>query len=95
MGYIYAAMWLFAGVLLLIRYRRLSRMITPLSIYLMLLGIWWLVNEFTETDLLHGVFAWILRGITAVVLAVCAIIYYSEKRNTANDQSEQSADKDD
>ncbi len=81
MGYVYAALWFIVGIILFVRFRREGKIIIPISIYFLFLGGWWLANEFVEADLLHGTYAWILRGISAAVIAVCGIYYFKKRKN--------------
>ena len=80
MGYVYAAAWFLVAVVLFVRFRKEGKIIIPISIYFLFLGGWWLANEFVEADLLHGTYAWILRGISVAVIAVCGIFYYHKRR---------------
>ncbi len=84
MGYVYAALWFIVGIILFVRFRREGKIIIPISIYFLFLGGWWLTNEFVEADLLHGTYAWILRGISAAVIAVCGIFYYKRRKDKSN-----------
>ena len=84
MGYVYAALWFVVGIMLFVRFRREGKIIIPISIYFLFLGGWWLTNEFVEADLLHGTYAWILRGISAAVIAVCGIYYFKKRKNKSN-----------
>lgn len=84
MGYVYAALWFIVGIILFVRFRREGKIIIPISIYFLFLGGWWLANEFVEADLLHGTYAWILRGISAAVIAVCGIYYFKKRKNKSD-----------
>lgn len=84
MGFVYAAAWFAVAVLLFGRFRKESRVIIPVSIYFVFLGVWWLANEFVSADLMQGGYAWILRAVSAVVLMFCVIFYYLEKKKSAD-----------
>lgn len=80
MGYVYSALWFVVAILLIVRFRKESKIIYFLSGYFAVMGAWWLTNEFVAVDLLSGTYGWIFRGISAVVIIVLLMAYFREKR---------------
>ena len=88
MGYIYAVMWLVAGIMMLVNFRKLNPLVVPVSIYFLFLSGWWFANELLPVDLMHGGYAWIMRGISAAVIVLCILIYYSVKKKRVGKQDD-------
>ena len=86
MGYVYAGMWFIIAIILIVRFRKESKVIYVLSAYFAVMGCWWLVNEFVSIDLLNGTYGWILRGVSVVVLVSAVIAYYMEKKKKSKSQ---------
>lgn len=91
MGFVYAGLWIAIAVILLVRFRKESPAVVPMSLYFVFLGGWWAVNEFAPMDLMHDPYVWILRGVSAVMLVFCGVIYYLGRRSEAA-KSEQNED---
>ena len=89
MGYIYTGLWFVAAILLLVRFRKESRIIYVLSGYFFYAGCWWLANQLLEIDLMAGVYGWIFRGISAVMLVALGVVYLTEKRSRTAASSEE------
>lgn len=85
MGYVYSALWFVISIMLIVRFRKESKVVYVLSGYFAFMGCWWLVNQFVEADLLSGVYGWIFRGVSAVVMAVLIIAYFREKQRIKSD----------
>ncbi len=83
MGYVYAALWFIVAIILFIRFRKENKVIYLLSLYFLIMGVWWLVNEFVEVDLLSGVYGWIFRCISVAVIIVLVMAYFHSKRRTS------------
>ena len=77
-GYLYTAVWFLIAAYLI--YTAIARYRKPilflLSGFVVFLGIWELVNIFTEFDMKSGVYGWIYRGVAGVVLIMCLIWYF-------------------
>lgn len=85
MDYLYAAGFTLIGIYLIYYAIKEFRFLLLPGIYFVFLGIWWLASQLTpETDLLGGIYAWILRGISAVVLLVTGLIYYFKYKRPHN-----------
>lgn len=84
MGYLYAMAFLIIGIYLIYNAIKEFRFLLLSGIYFILLGVWWVINQLTPNiDLTGGVFGWILRGISVVVLIITGLIYYFKyKRNS-------------
>ena len=93
MGYVYAGLWVIIAVLLFFRFRRESRSMIPLSLYFVLLGFWWFLNEQVTEDLLRGNYAWILRGVSLLTLLLCVGIYLLERRSAGKEPSAEAKDR--
>ena len=85
MGFVYSALWLIIALILFFRFRKQSMIVYPLCIYFIFLCVWWAANEFTSADMLNGTPGWLLRVISAVVLLVCCIFYFREKKQNSGD----------
>ncbi len=79
MGYIYSALWFVTAFILLVRFRKESIVIYILSAYFIFAGGWWLTNELIDIDLMGGLYGWILRIVSVVMLIVVAAVYMIEK----------------
>lgn len=89
MGFFYAGLWFMVACVLFFRFRKESFAVPLLSLYFLFLGAWWLADQFMEADLLHGGYAWVLRGISAAALLLCgAVYYYDRRRATENEEKE-------
>lgn len=80
MGYIYASMWMIIGILLFVKTRKINPLFIIVSFYFEFIGIWWLLNELTSIDMFKGIYILVFRIISAVVLAISAMLYIREKR---------------
>lgn len=94
MGYLYTVLWFLTALLLFVRFRKESRIVYVLSGYFVFLGFWWLANQLLETDLMTGIFGWIFRGVSLLMLIVLGIVYFLEKRSSAQKASSADSDKD-
>ncbi len=87
MGYVYAALWFIIALTLFIRFRKESKAVYLFSAYFLLLSGWWLADELVIVDLMGGFYAWILRGLSVIILATAVFIYYKDrKRISAGNQ---------
>ena len=68
MGYLYSALWFIVAAVLLIRFRKESAVVYILSGYFAFAGVWWLADQLAEADMLSGIYGWILRIVSAVML---------------------------
>lgn len=87
MGYLYAGLWLAACVLLFVRFRRESAAVYVLCVYFLFAGVWWLIDQLSEWDMLHGTPGNVMRGVSAAALLITGIVYYIEKRRKQASQS--------
>ena len=93
-GYVYAGMWFLVGLLLIFRMRKENKVFLPVGIFFLILGGWWLANELTPADLFQGVWGWVLRGITAVILVLACVVFakgMKEGRAAFRENEEQEA----
>lgn len=80
MNYLYSGIWFVVAVLLYVRFRKESKFVYLLSGYFTFMGIWWLADELMPVDLMSGVYAWILRGISFFVMLCLLLGYFRNKR---------------
>ncbi len=96
MGYVYSGLWFIMAVVLFAKFRKESKMVYVLGAYFAFLGVWWLADQLTSADMLHGTFGWILRGVSLAAVVISGVIYYFEKlRKTgqpASDDTSESAE---
>lgn len=87
MGYIYSVLWFIMAVVLLTKFREESKTVYVLSGYFMYAGIWWLIDQVTAFDMLHGTLGWIFRIVSVSALVVSGIVYYLEKLQKTKDNT--------
>ena len=81
-GYIYAALWFaIAGYLFYIAVKE-SRFFFIIAPFFVFLGVWALVDELIETDLMGGIYGWIYRGVALIMLIICGVRYYLAKKKS-------------
>lgn len=88
MNYLYSGIWFVVAVLLFVRFRKESKTIYLLSGYFTFMGIWWLADAIMSVDLMSGIYAWILRGVSFVVVLCLLLAYFrSKNKKSANTDS--------
>lgn len=84
MGYVYAVLWLVVGMILIFKMGRENKAFYVVGGYFLFWGIWQALNEILDVNLYDGIYGWIHKGIAIVVLGVCILVVYTErKRGTA------------
>ncbi|MBQ3928766.1 MAG: hypothetical protein II711_01570 [Clostridia bacterium] len=96
MGYVYGGLWFLLAILLYVRFRGEGKIIYVLSGYFIIMGIWWVANQMIEgVNLMTGMYGWIFRGISAVMLIALVIVYIYDRRlkqsSDSSDRSESSS----
>ena len=76
MAYLYAAMWLLVGLILIFRMGKENGVFYPVGAYFLFLGAWWAANEVSPENLFTGVWGWILRAVTACALVFACIVFF-------------------
>ncbi|MEE0059582.1 MAG: hypothetical protein UE295_02010 [Acutalibacteraceae bacterium] len=77
MVYLYIVAFFLIGIYLIITGIKDYRILLVPGVYFLFLGAWWLADVLlTEVNLLGGIYSWIIRAISAVILLVTGIIYY-------------------
>ena len=89
MTYVYAAMWLVVGFLLIFRMAKENKVFYFAGAFFLLLGGWWLANALSPVNLFDGVWGWVLRGITALALVFLCIAFFRESKRTKTEPEEQ------
>ena len=80
-SYIYAVLWfVLAAYLIYIAIRETKFFFVPAAFFVFL-GVWALVDIFVEPNLMSGVYGWIYRGVSLLVLIICAVWYFFKKKN--------------
>ncbi|MEE0859614.1 MAG: hypothetical protein U0M12_09165 [Acutalibacteraceae bacterium] len=81
MGYVYTIAFVIIGIYLIYYAIKEYRFLLLPGIYFIFLGGWWLTDELlTNVNLLGGIYGWVIRGISAVVLVITGLIYYFKYR---------------
>ena len=76
MPYLYVVGLWIVGIYLIYMAIKEYRILWIPAIYFVFLGAWRLADIYTVTNLMQGVYAWILRGISFGVLVITGVIYY-------------------
>lgn len=95
MAYLYPVIWFAAGLIMIFKLRQENKIFIFAGFYFLFLGGWWLTNIlYPDYHMFSGNMGWILRGVTALALAVVGVAFYREKKRTEamleNDKEEQS-----
>lgn len=90
MDYLYSAMWLIVGFLLIFRMGKENRIFYPLGGYFLFLGVWRAADSLSPENLFAGVWGWAFRVVTACVLVLaCTAFYKGMKKDRADGGGEQ------
>lgn len=76
MAYLYTAMCLLAGFLLIFRMGKENRVFYPVGGYFLFLGVWWAADALSPENLFSGVWGWVFRAVTACVLVLACVAFY-------------------
>lgn len=83
MAYLYPVIWFAAGLIMIFKLRQENKIFIFAGIYFLFLGGWWLMNVmYPDYHMFSGTMGWVLRGVTAVALAVVGVAFYREKKRT-------------
>ena len=89
MSYMYAAIFIIAGLILLFQLSKENKIFFLAGGYFILMGGWWVVNALKPAwEVFSGVPGIVFKVITAIVLVICAAVFY--KINRAERQKEKS-----
>ena len=76
MPYIYViGLWI-VGIYLIYMAVKEYRILFIPAVYFLFLGAWRMADIYTSVSLMQGGYAWILRGISFVVMLITGILYY-------------------
>lgn len=89
MEYVYAGMFFLVGLILIFRLGKENKVFYLAGAFFMLLGGWWLVGALTGLDVFNGAWGWVLRGLTAVVLVLCCIVFVREHKSGVEKEREE------
>lgn len=87
MNYLYSGLWFVVAVLLFVRFRKEGKVIYLLSGYFVFMGVWWLADAIMAVDLMSGVYGWILRGVSFVVILILLLMYFRSKNKKSTDET--------
>lgn len=74
MGYMYAAMWFIAGLVLIFRLSKENKIFYLAGAFFLVLGGWWLVDALQPAwQVFQGVPGIVLKVLTGVVLVILAV----------------------
>lgn len=76
MNYLYIIVFFLSGIYLVFTAIKEYRFLLLPGIYFIFLGAWWLIDIPVQADLLNGVYGWIIRAISAIILLATGAIYY-------------------
>ena len=77
MGYVYAAMWLIAGLILIFRLSKENKIFYVAGGFFLVLGVWWLLDSlFPDWKVFQGTPGAVLKVLTFIVLVVLAIVFF-------------------
>ncbi|WP_283609828.1 hypothetical protein [Faecalispora anaeroviscerum] len=92
MAYLYPIIWFAAGLIMIFKLRQENKIFIFSGIYFLFLGGWWLMNLlYPDYHMFSGTMGWVLRGVTAVALAVVGVAFYREKKRTEAAQEQEKA----
>lgn len=81
MGYMYAAIWFIAGLVLVFRLAKENKIFYLAGAFFFVLGGWWLADAIQPAwQVFQGVPGIVLKVIAGVVLVILAVQFYSINR---------------
>ena len=88
MGYLCAALWFLAGLVLIIRMGKENRVFYLLGGYFLFLSAWWAAGAATGINLFSGVWGVVLRVVTAAALAAACVAFVRQNRRDRSERSD-------
>ena len=80
MGYVYAAMWLIAGLILIFRLSKENKIFYVAGGFFLVLGVWWLLDSlFPDWKVFQGTPGAVLKVLTFIVLGACLLLTSASK----------------
>lgn len=81
MGYFTAGVLILLGVVLIVKFGRELKACYPAGGVFILLGVWWALNTlYPEHPVINGWLGWVVKGLTAGVLVVMAILFFVKRK---------------
>lgn len=74
-------MWFILAAYLFFMAKRHYKILFLPAGFMTFLGVWELIDTLTELDMKSGIYGWIYRGVASVILALCLIWYFWQRRN--------------
>ncbi|MBP3704321.1 MAG: hypothetical protein J6I98_02200 [Clostridia bacterium] len=92
MNYMYAAMFIIAGLILIFQLSKENKIFYLAGAYFVVMGAWWGVDAFKpDWSVFTGVPGIIFKVITGIVLVICAVMFF--KLNAAERKKEKAKNK--
>lgn len=89
MNFVYAAMWLLAGIILIFRMGKENKVFYFAGGFFLVLGVWWLTSAMhPEWNVFEGVWGVLLRVVTAAALLVLCYVFFKEARSSSQADKE-------
>lgn len=89
MGYLYAAMWLAIGLILIFSIAKEHKIFYLAGGFFVLLGGWWAADTYFEEDLFSGPWRSALNIVTLVALVVISVVFFIERQKNIKAEAEQ------
>lgn len=83
MEYVYAGMWIVAGLVLIFRMSKENKVFYFVGGYFIFLGGWWLANAILPINLFTGNWEMALRIITGIALVAFCVVFFRDYRKGA------------
>ncbi len=95
MGYVYAALWLVVGMVLVFKMGRENKAFYAVGGFFFFWAVWQLLGEILNVNMYDGAFGWIHKGIGVLTLALCIFIIYTERKKSLESSADSSDKSDD
>ena len=86
MQYIFAAMWLAVGALLIISLSKENKIYIIAGCYFITLGIWWLLNVLWEGIMFKGMLGIGFKVFSGIILVILLLYMLRHRRAAKNNQ---------
>lgn len=88
MVYLYIVAFFLIGIYLIVTGIKAYRVLLLPGVYFLFLGAWWLADVLlADVNLLGGIYSWIIRAVSAVILLITSIIYYFKYYKPSKDEN--------
>ena len=95
MNYVYAAIWVIAGLILIFQLSKENKIFYVAGGYFIVLGGWWLVDAIQPAwAVFEGVPGIVLKVVTGIALVILALQFFKLNREGRKKEKEESKKKD-